>query len=700
MKIINETKKFFIFTLFRHLIFVLIFLDTNFTSINAQTTDTTLSGLISLDLEDLLNMKVSIATRSNLSERESPSVVSVITSDEIKNSGARELADILQTIPGFELSKKFDGEYGIGIRGVKDPRCTSKLLIMVDGIPYNQILYGYSFYTGYDINIDAIERIEIIRGPGSALYGRNAFSGLINIITKSGANGEKLMLKGKAGAFGTYSASGNFGIKKEKLNASVTIGKIQTDGTNDKFDDGYGGQGLWSIYHENSTINAKINAGKFTLCGSFYDLNSGGYVDVLQINERRWYYSVNYEDSISSKMGIFLKFTGHYINHDEIYQQLKPNYDLVYPLGIYYQPKAKEYSYSFESYVKYAISNKNNLLIGIQPELYGVKDVLIYTNYNFGIDEAISGIGKDNLVIYPPGWLANNEHKFSNVALFFQDIWNPTANLSLTIGGRYDFDSEIGGVFNPRVGFYWELFKDFSIKLLYGQAYRAPSPTEQYGTLGFVIGNENLKPEKIQTSELAISFRLKKMVNSVSFFHNKHSNMIYAESKTELDPTNVYKNIGNNQSFGVEYETRILLNKNFSSYLNYSYTFSQNRDFLNNKDTIYSEADVAPHKLNLGMNYFFQKYFNFNFNMFYRSKMGKFLAPDENGNLIEVQDNIGNYAIMNSKLQIINLVKNISISFSAYNLLDTKYYSQENQYLHAPPQPGRQFMFELAYVLR
>ena len=86
--------------------------------------------------------------------------------------------------------------------------------------------------------------------------------------------------------------------------------------------------------------------------------------------------------------------------------------------------------------------------------------------------------------------------------------------------------------------------------------------------------------------------------------------------------------------------------------------------------------------------------------MYYRSKMGKFQAPDSTGKLLDVQDNIGNFAVINSTLQIINSIKNISFSLSVYNLLNAKYYSQENQYLQTPPQPGRQFIVNLEYSFK
>jgi len=83
--------------------------------------------------------------------------------------------------------------------------------------------------------------------------------------------------------------------------------------------------------------------------------------------------------------------------------------------------------------------------------------------------------------------------------------------------------------------------------------------------------------------------------------------------------------------------------------------------------------------------------------MYYRSTMEKYTIGDTG---LKVQDQIGNYAVLNSTLLMQNLIKNFTFSFSVYNLTDTKYYSQDNQHLNQPPQPGRQFIFEIRYALK
>ena len=156
-----------------------------------------------LNIEDLLNREVTIATKTKQRISEAPGIVTVITSVEIKNMGARNIRDILETVPGFEFSKARNGLYHIGIRGTKDQRGTTKLLLLVDGVPSNTIFYGSSLFSGSEFSIDVIEKIEIIRGPGSALYGRNAFNAVVNVITKSAKNNSGLKISMNAGNYCT-----------------------------------------------------------------------------------------------------------------------------------------------------------------------------------------------------------------------------------------------------------------------------------------------------------------------------------------------------------------------------------------------------------------------------------------------------------------------------------------------------------------
>jgi outer membrane receptor for ferrienterochelin and colicin len=692
-------------------------------AISLANGDSLFSSLFDKSIEELINQEVTIATKSAQKIDQSPSVVSVITSDDIRNMGAREIEDVLRTIPGFELTRSYAGYYTIGVRGVKDSRISSKVLFLVDGIPFNQIFYGNYVNWGYMFNLEAIDKIEIIRGPGSALYGRNAFSAVVNIITKTEQTGEKLLVKADVGSFNHKSLSGFYSLSKEKLNMSVALKGITTDITNTEYNEGFG-PAKWNLTRNNFSAGTTIGYGNFKFTGMFMDLNGGAAFKNYKVDNRVFNYALSYNYQLNSKMSFRTIVFGHNSQYTEDIIDVDENVQItipgvvdttfadIFPLGIFYKPQSKEYMYGIEGELSIDIASNNKLLVGVQADLHGVYDVTITSNVDFHKPAPVSrpmpaplpGIGRDNQVLFEPGWFENGEHHYNNLAFFVQDIWHPMENAGITLGLRYDIDSEIGGVLSPRIGLFHEPIKNLNIRVLYGRAYRAPAPAEQYVTLGYAFGNKNLKPEIINTTELAVAYQHHNMSHSLSLFWNQLKDMIYSASLTEIDRRNIFYNIGKNQSRGIEYENKLFLGKKFYSYFNCAITQSVNQDYFEEeKDTIYNHPDVAPIKINAGVNYLFLKNFKINMNAFYRSEMERHALlniSDANGMPIYVQNKIGDYAIFNGTLQMDNLIKNLNLSFSVYNILNTKYYSQDNQHLTQPAQPGRQMIGSLTYMIQ
>lgn len=641
--------------------------------------------------------KISIATKSLQSINYAPAIVSIITHKEIKSMDSREVEELLRTIPGFELLRSYAGYYNVGVRGVKDTRTTSKILIMIDGVPFNQVFYGNYIDWGYNINIDAIKRIEIIRGPGSALYGRNAFSGVINFITKKGKSSEKVFLKTSIGTNNTKLISGYTSFNKNKLNAFISARRLYTDVINDQLEDELGNLAKWSIFCDNLWTNSTISYGKFMFTGMYLNLKSGGTFKESYAYNEIGNYSLSYSNDINSNLKYNIKAFGHNSSYKEDIEYMKPGISPDYEKGIYFTAFSREYIYGLETEIKYKLTSNNHLLFGVQADAHGVKDVILTSNVNMVTFEPLSGIGRENQVLYEPGWFENDQHHYNNVAVLFQDIWKPIEKTEITIGGRLDIDSEIGSVFNPRLGLVFGPMRNNTVKILYGRAYRAPSPSEQYALLGYAIGNKDLKPEVINTFEIALINHKKRINQSVNIFFNKLTDMIYAARLVVIDPNNKYYNIGKNISTGIEYENRLKIDERINSFFNYSYTYSKNTESINGYDTTYNHPDVAPHKINAGINYSFLKNYKLNVNMFYRSKMGKFKIIGTNK---EVQNEIGNYAILNSTFQINNLIKNVKFTISMYNILNTKYYSQDNQHLYQPAQPGRQIIGSILFSIK
>ena len=191
---------------------------------------------LGVNMDDLLKLKTRNGSFETLTPRENPSMLSVITDEEIQNSGARNLADVLRMVPGYHVAYDIDGAMGLSTRGMWSME--GKILILVDGLEMNDLVYN-SAEIGDRFNISEIKRIEIIRGPGSSIYGGSAELGVINIITKSGSD-----LNG-------ISVSANYG-RMERMTGRRTVNFAAGEKRNDveysltgQLGDGTRSDGLW-----------------------------------------------------------------------------------------------------------------------------------------------------------------------------------------------------------------------------------------------------------------------------------------------------------------------------------------------------------------------------------------------------------------------------------------------------------------------
>ncbi|NJK87607.1 MAG: TonB-dependent receptor plug domain-containing protein [Bacteroidales bacterium] len=169
-----------------------------------------ISGKLGVSIDDLLNQKVRVGSQEELSPRETPGIVSVIERDEIVKSGAADLIDVLNLVPGIAFGLDVDGVLGLSMRGIWG--LEGKILVMIDGMEINEGLYT-SVNFGKHFSPEQIERIEIIRGPGSSLYGGYAELGVINIITRKAEDINGLMVHTGFGKMTNAWANSKFGIQ-------------------------------------------------------------------------------------------------------------------------------------------------------------------------------------------------------------------------------------------------------------------------------------------------------------------------------------------------------------------------------------------------------------------------------------------------------------------------------------------------------
>src|SRR5947199_5850293 len=169
----------------------LALLATTVTSLAAETQSaaTKPSEPTEISLEELMKMEIPVveaASKYKQKITEAPSSVTIITSDEVKKYGHRTLADILRTVPGMYVT--YDRNYSfLGVRGFNLGGDNNRILLLVDGHRLNNSLSDSAFIgTEFIVDVDLIDRVEVIRGPGSSLYGNNAFFGVVNVITRRG----------------------------------------------------------------------------------------------------------------------------------------------------------------------------------------------------------------------------------------------------------------------------------------------------------------------------------------------------------------------------------------------------------------------------------------------------------------------------------------------------------------------------------
>src|SRR5512142_1059487 len=186
------------------------------------------ADLKQLSLEELMNIEVQTIYSASKHEQkvtEAPSSVSIVTSAEIKQYGYRTLADILRSVRGFYVTNDRNYSY-VGVRGFGRPGdYNSRILLLIDGHRTNDNIYDQAFVgTEAIIDVDLIDRVEIVRGPGSSLYGSNAFFAVVNVVTKRGRDVRGVEISGEAGSFNTTKGRLTYGGRSQNGLEAVASG--------------------------------------------------------------------------------------------------------------------------------------------------------------------------------------------------------------------------------------------------------------------------------------------------------------------------------------------------------------------------------------------------------------------------------------------------------------------------------------------
>lgn len=540
---------------------------------------------------------VSIATGRKQLLSKAPAIATVITSEEIRATGAQNINDVLETVPGLHVSVRAGGFIPIyTIRGISS-EFNPEVLVLVNGAPQTSLLFGNKGEIWVGVPIETISRIEVIRGPGSAIYGADAFSGVINIITKTPEELQGLETGFSLGSFNTQRSWLQYGGQLNSWRIGASLSLFKTDGEDETIT-----QDAQSTFDTLLGTSASLAPGDVNTSKKSLDARLELANDTWNINTgyqavRDWRAGVGglgaldpYGTGESDRFNVGISYRNpNFIETWDVHAQLNyleistltdmtllpPGFDSsavgggLFPNGVIGIPSYDERHTRLDLSAFNTSWDKHNIRIGSgfhHLDFYRVKE-----DKNFVIDPGP--------IISPlPGGVTDvsdsspfNQEKTRKIFYFFvQDEWQLSPYWSLTSGVRYDHYSDFGSTLNPRAALVWDTSSNLTTKLLYGRAFRAPSFAELFNINNPVaLGNDTLDPETIDTYELAFDYAFSPdMSMGLSLFYYEIKDII------RFNPA-IAANTGKQIGRGFEWEFEWSATENLSLLGNFAYQRSK-----------------------------------------------------------------------------------------------------------------------------
>jgi outer membrane receptor for ferrienterochelin and colicin len=643
------------------------------TAPQALAKKTDVSDLVNLSLEELMNMSVSIASKNQGTMREAPGIVTVVTEEEILNAGARDLIDILRLVPGYDFGIDISNSVGVGIRG--NWGFDGKVLILVDGIEMNDRRYA-SYEFGQHFPVDHIKRIEIVRGPGSVMYGGAAKLGVINIITKQTEDIDGVSL---ITSYGKMKEA--LGHEQITLMAGEQFGdlKVSAMGTKGK---GHRSDQVYKDVYEKPFNMAENNE----LFPEYLNV-SLVYKDISVRLLSDHYYSSN-KDSFfkirtSSNDKYFSKADTIELKYQTIFSdQLKLNSSL-----------------SYMSQSPYEIRNATDTLIRqTLSDTYSGKLNFTYTPLKEWQLVAGAEFYQDK---FNDTIESRNLPTIRNTTLFAESLYKSDLG-NLTMGLRYDNSNVAKSNFAPRVGF-TKVFDKYHIKLLYSKSFHTPTVENYHAS------NENIKPEKTDTYEIELGYKINDTMSIATNLYDISSKdtIIFGVLPSASNLLQeLYFNTDKMHTRGIETEFRWKDKKNYLT-LNHSYYQATNSSVDKFKVYNYQTNTVTTdklflgfpaHKISLNGHYEFMPKVSINPSLVYYSARYGYNAVDANGKLVLSRYTPSVLANVMVRYEDF-LAKGLDIGVGVHNLFNEDYkFIQPYNDGHAPlPDQSRELMLKVWY---
>ncbi len=559
-------------------------------------TEMSLEALMDIEIETVVG-----ASKYEQKVTEAPSSVTVITSDEIKFYGWRNLAEILNSVRSFYITYDRSSHY-LGVRGFNLPGDNNmRTLVLIDGIRLNENIRDYApIGNDLPIDVDIIDKIEIIRGPGSALYGSNAIFAVINIVTKKGSDYDGIEVEGQAGTFrenqiikgnaDPKSARFTFGKQFENgLDVLFSATTYHTPGQ-DLYFENFNERGFEPApgeylgpdgftkndFEDLHNFFGKISYENFTLTVSHKEREKGNPTAPLGFifedyrhnkieNESSFIslaYNENFSESLSMRGRVVFnradRFVNYWIAHEVVeidgQEKLQTSPQKDNRQGHWWDAEWQIISQPFD---------RHKITVGTEVRINTKQKQKLSRKEEFA---------NPTLII-----LDDNRHQ-QNWGVYIQDEIEVADDTTFIAGLRHDHYDSFGSTTNPRLALVHNHSPQTMIKFMYGQAFRAPSINEIYfddRTARFAA--DNLGPEEIETYEADITHYFNKNINAnVTGFYYRIEDIIKQNSAIgEIDPL-VYANSGSVEARGVELAMNGQWDNGIKFRTSYSYVDTEN----------------------------------------------------------------------------------------------------------------------------
>ncbi len=635
----------------------------------------------------------------------SPSIMSVVTARQIKQMGIRTLSDVLSIVPGFDVHMDNNGELEFVVRGVFDID-SQKVKILIDGHSINEPGSGGASFNFYDLVVENAKRVEIIRGPGSALYGQNAFLAVVNIITKDTDDIDGLQLTTSGGSFDTQNYNILLGKEIGDLKISGFLDYFDTEGFSRTVDQDiiFGNPGSLSPGRsqnekEKTDLALRLSYKNLEIHGKYMKKRREGYIgfehalsDDTLWNDTYIFGELIYRLPLGEKLNMITKGYYDQYNSDADIETRPEGFvdstsfgsTIRFPDGLKASTRIKYRTFGFENQFNYSLFKGNELTLGFHYEWIHQGDIQFSANFHpLTIIDPSTGAPLTSFKDFSGNLPFARRATRQIWAGYVQDEWNITKDIDLTVGVRYDHFTRFGSTTNPRVGFIWRFLENAQLKLLFATAFRAPNFNELFFINNPVtVGNPSLDPEKINTFEVGLGYNFTEHIRAnVNYFFNRIRDRIVLDAGSPKQ----FQNQGGARIKGVEAELKAGWGNDNYFFVNYTF---QKTEETRSRDRL---PFTPEHKANFGMNVGLWKYVNANVNTFVSGP-----RPRESG---DTRGNMPSYALTNMTLIGKNFVDNFEIRGSVFNLFD-KSYDDPSPKSTVPtdyPQQGRSFMVELRY---